>query len=72
MTTGRMPICEACKHLERDGEELGYRCEAFPDGIPEAIAVDGFDHRKPFEGDGGVRFELEVGQEPALAAYERS
>jgi hypothetical protein len=33
------------------------RCKAFPQGIPSAIFRDGFDHRKPYEGDGGVLFE---------------
>jgi hypothetical protein len=32
-------------------------CDAFPDGIPTKIFIDGFDHRKEFGGDNGVRFE---------------
>ena len=61
------PICEACTHRH---EEIGYRCDAFPDGIPDAITVDGFDHRQPFDGDHGIRFELADGQDAALALYE--
>jgi hypothetical protein len=32
-------------------------CEAFPDGIPEAIEEGRFDHINPFPGDHGIRFE---------------
>ncbi|MBE0418183.1 MAG: hypothetical protein IBX63_10500 [Coriobacteriia bacterium] len=48
------PICPTCKHLWPTSEPLA--CEAFPDGIPDDILM-GFDHRKPYEGDGGVRYE---------------
>lgn len=34
-------------------------CEAYPDGIPEAILEGRVDHRKPFQGDHGIRFEPE-------------
>lgn len=32
-------------------------CDAFPDGIPRAIFFEYFDHRKPYPGDRGIRFE---------------
>lgn len=32
-------------------------CDAFPDGIPDAIYDEGFDHTKPYEGDSGIQFE---------------
>lgn len=47
-------------------------CDAFPERIPGEIYVGGFDHRQPFEGDNGIRFELRPGGEKALAAYESS
>jgi hypothetical protein len=31
-------------------------CAAFPDGIPDEIWSEGFDHTQPFEGDGGLGF----------------
>ena len=31
-------------------------CTAFPAGIPDEIIRLGYDHRNPFEGDGGVLF----------------
>lgn len=46
------PMCDACIHRKSP-----YTCEAFPDGIPDAIIIEGKDHRKPFKGDGGIRFK---------------
>ena len=44
--------CRDCKHrIPPDA------CAAFPDGIPEKILTGKHDHRRPFPGDGGVRFE---------------
>ena len=47
-------LCDHCKH--RRSEDT---CAAFPDGIPSSISFFGFntDHRRPFEGDNGIRFE---------------
>lgn len=46
------PQCFWCKHL---GD--GLRCAAFPGGIPDAILYHRHDHRQPYPGDHGVRFE---------------
>lgn len=46
--------CSRCRHLW--SAEL-WTCTAFPAGIPAAILTNAFDHRKPYLGDGGVRFE---------------
>jgi hypothetical protein len=36
-------------------------CKAFPAGIPDVIFNNEFDHRQPYEGDHGIRFEAEEG-----------
>lgn len=48
--------CVWCRHRS----ESGRSCRAYPDGIPEAITMNRHDHREPFDGDDGVRFEPEV------------
>ena len=58
MTIGPAPICIWCKRYRDDGPNWGDppTCEAFPARIPDKI-LEGFDHRQPFKGDGGVRFD---------------
>lgn len=72
MTVAAPPICDACSRLAPLPDRPGLGCEAFPDGIPDEVLVDGFDHRLPFPGDGGVRFELAKGAEERLSAYEQT
>ena len=48
------PICLRCKHFNDDER---FACGAFPNGIPEAIVLSEHDHRKPYPGDNGIRFE---------------
>jgi hypothetical protein len=45
--------CAHCKHKSEDGEA----CAAFPEGIPDEILLNQHDHRDPFPGDHGIRFE---------------
>tara|TARA_Y100001963_G_C6718014_1_gene417721 strand:+ start:515 stop:709 length:195 start_codon:yes stop_codon:yes gene_type:complete len=33
------------------------KCEAFPNGIPEEIINGWHDHKKPYKGDNGIRYE---------------
>jgi hypothetical protein len=74
MTTAPIPICESCARLGPGPDGFGKTCAAFPDGIPDAIYIEGFDHRHPYPGDGGVRFEMssEAGSVQRLAAFEAS
>lgn len=50
-----MTQCVLCKNREHTENPQG--CKAFPDGIPQVIIDNKADHRLPFEGDHGIRFE---------------
>lgn len=47
--------CHACRHYHRITQK--HPCDAFPGGIPEAIWLGRHDHRQPYPGDHGIRFE---------------
>ncbi|MGV9772974.1 hypothetical protein [Streptosporangium sp. NPDC003464] len=71
-------ICDACARLRlRRNPEARTTvdmwtpyCDAFPDKVPDAIFLGGFDHREEYPGDEGVRFVLREGQESVLRLYE--
>ena len=52
MTTS-VAICLQCKHFYR----VNLTCAAFPAGIPKEIILNEHDHRQPYLGDNGIRFE---------------
>ena len=67
MTQHRPPICWACVRFYGRASRT---CSAFPDGIPQMIYFEAFDHRKAFTGDGGTRFEsLPVEAIPKAVMY---
>jgi len=53
---GPVPWCLTCEHLHRPLQLGKMKCDAYPDGVPNEI-VFGFDHRKPFKGDNGIRWK---------------
>ena len=67
MTFLAAPICLGCKHYDRTAPGPGLRCAAFPDGVPNEIYVSAADHRQPFAGDQGIRFEPVDDEDAAYA-----
>jgi len=49
--------CMGCKRLKRDALPYSYLCEAFPDGIPDAIVFGDHDHAEHFPGDHGLKLD---------------
>lgn len=50
-------MCVYCRHKHDDEGDGNMTCEAFPGGIPDEIIRVGYDHREPYDGDGGIMFE---------------
>jgi hypothetical protein len=50
------PVCLFCRHFHLKGHGI-HECDAFPDRIPDEIWRGDNDHKKPYPGDHGIRFE---------------
>jgi hypothetical protein len=60
MSVGLTSQCLTCRHfvsplMARDRREP--TCAAYPGGIPQPLLTNQADHRLPYQGDGGVRWE---------------
>lgn len=51
-------ICAWCTRFRAQVRDRT-TCDAFPEGIPEAIQWMDADHRRPYPGDHGMLFEAE-------------
>ena len=60
MTSG-LSLCWGCSRIldgaGYDDGDLTGQCEAFPEGIPMPVFAGGHDHRHPYPGDKGLRFD---------------
>jgi DNA topoisomerase I len=54
---GLVPICFTCRRFVGIASTDGFVCDAYPERIPTAILASVVDHRRPFEGDHGLRYE---------------
>lgn len=60
------PICTTCTRYDLDDSRI-VACDAFPNGIPDAITTNQTDHRRPVEGDQGMQWQ----QDPLLPRLDQ-
>lgn len=70
MTTRIAPQCLYCRRYYMGDNRMGFRCEAFPNGIPEDILWWQVDHQQSVDGDRGLRFDP-LDQKAAETVEER-
>ncbi len=63
----RLPLCLACQRLRRPVRGR-LACAAFPGGIPAPLLGASADHREPYPGDQGIRFEPDWGAPESVLA----
>jgi hypothetical protein len=51
--------CPCCNHWQSESEKSRFTgtCAAFPDGIPDNVFANKFNHRTEYPSDNGIRFE---------------
>jgi hypothetical protein len=54
-------LCNCCTRRHKGTHPP--TCDAFPERIPTDIRLMRADHRQPYDGDNGIRFELVEGME---------
>jgi len=63
----KIPQCSKCLNKYKpDGTRI-MKCKAFPAGIPEEIILNEISHKKPYPGDNGILFELDVAKHNLIA-----